>query len=214
TPSFKEPGHRQWNEVYWVLTNGWVNVGEAMDEEYLRYINTEKNYGVKLAEDSVQHIENAKAALTPENYQQLHDYFEHTLLAARIRRATASAHFGFRVWCRGKKFQTPYVRDAVQNGLTEMKEVAALIRSYPNKPPVGQWDWTKDADTADTYFNWIVRDGWPAQTFGSPNPNAGMKFPYKSPDGTDYTKPSNTPNVMPPVGLRSDNLSRLVANAF
>lgn len=198
-PSFKSPDHHNWDEVHWVLTNGWVNAGEQMDEEYLRYIVTEKRYGVKLAEDSVQHIENARAVLQPADYRQLHDYFEHTLLAARIREATASAYYGFRVWCRGGEYQTPYVRDTVQNGLTEIKEVAALMRNYPDQPPVGQWNWVKDADTAEAYFNWIVRDGWPAKTFGSLNPNAGMKFPYQSPDGIDYSKMTNSTNIaLPP----------------
>jgi hypothetical protein len=83
------------------------------------------------------------------------------------------------VWCRGAEFQTPYVRDAVQNGLAEIKEVTALIRTYPVKPPTGQWDWKKDAADAEEYFNWIVRDGWPAETRGAKNPYAGKKFPYK-----------------------------------
>lgn len=196
-PSFKSPDHHNWDEVHWVLTNGWVNAGEQMDEEYLHYIITEKNYGVKLAEDSVQHIENAKAVLKPADYQQLHDYFEHTLLAARIRRATASAYYGFRVWCRGKEFQTPYVVSSVENGLKEIKEVAALMRNYPDQPPVGQWNWVKDADTADQYFNWIVRDGWPAKTFGSANPNAGMTF--KSPDGIDFVKMIDDKSIVLPA---------------
>jgi hypothetical protein len=196
TPSFKSPSHRNWDEVYWVLTNGWVNAGEAMDEQYLRYIVTEKSYGVKLAEDSVQHIENAKAVLKPEDYEQLHHYFEHTLLAARIRHATASAHYAFRVWCRGGDYRTPYVTQTVRDGLNEINEVAKLIHNYPVKPPIGQWNWEKDADTAEQYYNWIVRDGWPAQTFGSPNPNAGMKFPLNE----------NTP-MQPILGRTNERLA-------
>ena len=197
TPSFKSPDHHNWDEVNWVLTNGWVNAGEQMNEEYLRYIITEKNFGVRLAEHSVQHIENAKPVLKPADYQQLHDYFEHTLLAARIRRATASAFYAFRVWCRGDAFRTPYVVSTLEGGLKEIKEVGALMRNYPNKPPVGQWNWLQDADTADKYFIWIVRDGWPAKTFGSPNPNAGMTF--KSPDGIDFTKMIGTTNINLPA---------------
>jgi hypothetical protein len=181
-PHLKATRGGQWNEVPWVWQNNWLQPGEAMDEEYLRYIVTEKNYGVALAEDSAQHIENARAVLKPADYDQLRHHFQHTLLTVRIRRATASAYYGFRVWCRGGEFQTPYVRDVVQNSLNEIKEVAALMRAYPVKPATGQWDWKRDPNDAEQYFNWIV-NGWPAQTRNQSNPYGGMKFPYVEPQG-------------------------------
>lgn len=183
-PYFKSPKFPEWNEVSWVLTNGWINAAEAMDEEYLRYIVTEKNFGVARAGDSVRHIENARPALKSTDYEQLHRYFQRTLLTARIRRAVASAYYGFRLWCRGEGYRTPYVRETVQIGLAEIKDVAALIRSYPVKPPTGQWDWKKDAGDAEQYFNWIVRDGWPKETLKAANPNAGMKFPFREKEPT------------------------------
>jgi len=177
-PSFKQAE----NFVPTYDQKRWIQPGEAMDEEYLRYIITEKNYGVSLAEDSVRHIDNARAALMPEAYEDLHHYFQRTLLTARLQRATASAYFGFRVWCRGKPYQTGYVHDTVQNGLTEMKDVAALIRNYPVKPPTAAYVWTKDADSADRYFQMIVQDGWPKEDQqGIPDPTAGVKFPYVAP---------------------------------
>src|SRR5258708_589444 len=102
-----------------------------------------------------------------------------TLLTARLWRATTSAYFGFRTWCRGGEFQSACVRETTQNGLAEMKEVAALMRSYPVKPPTAMYDWAGEADLADGYFKAIVVDGWPKEyQAGVPNPNAGMKFPY------------------------------------
>ncbi|HTB80153.1 MAG TPA: hypothetical protein VK717_04620 [Opitutaceae bacterium] len=183
-PAFvKDPAYKQpENFVPTDDQKRWIQPGEALDEDYLRAIITEKNYGVSLAEDSVRHIDNARSALTPAAYEDLHHYFERTLLTARLQRAAASAYFGFRVWCRGKPFQTGYVHDAVQNGLTEMKAVAALIRNYPVKPPAAAYVWTRDADSADRYFQMIVQDGWPKEDQqGIPDASAGQKFPYAAP---------------------------------
>ena len=158
----------------------WLKAGEGMDEEYLRYIVTEKNYGVRLAEDSVKHIENAKGVLKPADYDQLYHYFNRTLLTARLWQATTSAYFGFRTWCRGGDFQSPYVKETVQRGLAGIKQVSEQIRSYPVKPPTAMYDWAGEATLAEGYFKLIVEDGWPKEYHpGITNPNAGMKFPYK-----------------------------------
>ncbi|HTQ31728.1 MAG TPA: hypothetical protein VMI53_11015 [Opitutaceae bacterium] len=159
----------------------YIHPGEAMDEEYLRYVVTEKDYGVMLAGQAARDIELARKSLAPAAYEDLHNYFQRTLLTARLQRATASAYFGFRVWCRGQSYQTKYVQDTVQKGLAEIKEVAALIRNYPVPPPKAVYTWTKDADNAEHYFHMIV-DGWPrVSQQGIVNPNAGMKFPYAEP---------------------------------
>ena len=43
-PFVKSPGNRsQWSEVPEVIKNGWINEGERMDEQTLRYIVTEKD---------------------------------------------------------------------------------------------------------------------------------------------------------------------------
>jgi hypothetical protein len=176
-PSFvKEPTNRQWQEVPWVQEAGWITPGEGMTEEYLRYVLTEKDHGVALAEDAVRHVESARPALKPADYDALHHHFQHTLLTARLHRATAAAYFGFRVWTRGDSFRTAFVEDTVRKGLAGIQDVARLIRAYPVKPPAGQWDWAKDADQAEKYSNWITRDGFPAETRGFKNPHAGMTF--------------------------------------
>jgi hypothetical protein len=154
--------------------------GEAMDEEYLNYIRTEKNHAVAVMQDSVKHIEQAKGDLSKENYEQLYHYFNRSLLTARLWRATTSSYFGFRVWSRGSEFQTPGVTEMVQDGLTEMKAVSKLIRKYPVKPVAAQYNWLTEPDNADRYFRYIVQTGWPRESQpGIPNPNAGMKFPYR-----------------------------------
>jgi hypothetical protein len=177
-PFVKSDGNKQWDEVRGIVDRSWIHPGEGMTEEFLRYIVTEKDHGIALAEDSVQHIERARSSLRPADYEQLSHYFQHTLLTARLQRAAASAYFGFRTWSRGVPNRTPFVTETVRKGLAEILDVSKLIRDYPVKPPVGQWKWTRDADQAQLYFNWITRDGWPKETRGIANPAAGMKFPF------------------------------------
>jgi mannose-6-phosphate isomerase-like protein (cupin superfamily) len=150
-PAFKDPAlsspyHPSADERRWLAP------GEAMNEEFLRYIVTEKSYGVGLAEDSLRHIKAASAALTPAAYGQLRPYFERAVLTARLQRAAASAYFGLRVWNRGPTYRTAFVNDTVQDGMTEIREVCPLIRSYPVKPPTAQYVWAADADLAERYF--------------------------------------------------------------
>jgi hypothetical protein len=176
-PTSRPAPQTRWDEVPYVRANGWIKPGEAMDAEYLKYIVTEKNYGVKLAEESLAHIEAAKPSLSAEDYQQLYRYFERTLLTARLHRAVASAYYGFRVYARGFQFQSEDVIKTTTAGLREIEELVPLIRGYP-APAKGQWDWKADADMAETYYNWITRGTWPRQSERVPNPQARVKFPY------------------------------------
>jgi hypothetical protein len=165
-----------WGEVPEVVKAGWVTPDEQMNEEYLRYVVTEKDFGVRLAVESLRHIEPAKDALKPGDYTTLHDLFERTLLTVRLQRAVASAYFGFRVWSRGGEHQSSYVRETTSRGLGEIKEVVPLIRNVAGQFPTGQWNWRRDADVAERYHKWIVEDGWPAAKRGASNPYAGKKF--------------------------------------
>jgi hypothetical protein len=147
-----------------------------MDGEYLKYIVTEKKYGVKLAEESLKHIENAKAKLSPENYKQLHELFERTLLTAKLHRGVASAYYGFRVWSRGEPFRSDDVKETTERGLDEIKQIAPQIRDYPGQVPRGQWNWRGDADRAEKYYKQIT-EAWPKETNNIANPYGGTKFP-------------------------------------
>ena len=175
-PWAKAPAGAQWQEVPWVREEGWLTAGERMDEEYLEHIVTEKEHGVRLAEESLRHVDAARTLLSAEDYEDLHHYFTRTLLTARLHLAVARAYFGFRVWSRGAPHATPAVDATVRQGLREIDEVAAAIESYPVKPPSGQWTWEEDAEKARTYAEWITT-GWPAETRGFPNPNGGVAFP-------------------------------------
>jgi hypothetical protein len=175
-PWAKAPDGAQWDEVPWVRENGWIEPGERMDERFLGYVVTEKRYGVEKAGESLAWIERARPRLEPAKYEELHRLFERTLLTARLHLAVAKAYYGFRVWARGGAYRTPAVARTVREGLAEIGAVADSIRAYPVKPPVGQWDWAKDADEALRYREWITR-GWPAETHGHRNPYGGLAFP-------------------------------------
>jgi hypothetical protein len=183
-PFVKDTSARQWNEVPWVKEAGWITPGEAMDETYLRYILTEKDHGVSLAAQSLAQIEKVKDKLKPEDYEQLQHHFQHTLLTAKLHRAVAGAYYGFRVWSRGDGHQSPFVTDTTRDGLTRITQLAPQVRNYPKPPPTGQWDWKKDADAAQRYYNWIVKEGWPKETRSVANPAGGMTFPLVPSPGT------------------------------
>jgi hypothetical protein len=175
-PVWAKAGGTQLEEVPWVVERGWLQPQERMNEEYLRYVLTEKDHGVELADQSLRRIEEARPYLRPEDHQQLHHYFARTLLTAQLHRAVAAAYFGFRVHARGEQYHTPYVEETVRKGLADIRRLAAEIRAYPVKPPVGQWSWTEDADQAMKYHEWITT-GWPKETHGYPNPYGGLSFP-------------------------------------
>ena len=172
----KTPSGTQWNEVPWVAEQGWIQPGERMDGEYLGYIVTEKAHGVRLAEESLTHVEAARAALSPEDFEDLRHYFARTLLTARLHLAVAKAYYGYRVWARGAPHATPEVEGTVREGLAEIRAVAREIQEYPLKPPSGQWTWEEDAEQALQYHQWITT-GWPAETRGFRHPYAGLAFP-------------------------------------
>ncbi len=124
----------QLNEVPWVLERGWLQPSDLIDETYLGYVRTEKSYGVKLAEDSVQAIERAKPHLTDAQYQELHHYFARTLLTAKLQRAAITAYLGFRIYARGESFRTPALMATEREALAEIPDLARQVREYPVKP--------------------------------------------------------------------------------
>jgi hypothetical protein len=159
-PVAKPPATTPWKSVPWVIDRGWIHPGEGMNEPTLRYLVTEKNFGVATAQDALRHIENARPLLTPQAYDELHGYFERTLLTARIWRATSSAYLGYRAWTRGGAYRTPFVDATIKNGMAEIREIAPLIRNYPGAVPASQWEWRKDADAAEKYAQAVTAGGW------------------------------------------------------
>ena len=160
-PAAKEPRGAQWHEVPWVRDSGWITPGEQMDEATLAMVLTEKRWGVTKARESLRAIEEGREALRLADYAELHALFERTLLTARLHEAVASAYFGFRVWSRGDAYRTPMVTRSIRDGLRDIVTVSTLIRDYPTKPPVGQWEWAKDAEQAMKYRERILKEWTP-----------------------------------------------------
>jgi hypothetical protein len=158
-----DSGGAQWKEVPWVKERGWIHPDERMDEPTLALVLTEKRFGVAKAEESLHAIDSARTVLRPDDYRELHALFERTLLTARLHAAVAEAYYGFRIWTRGDAFRTPAVSGAIQHGLAQIDTVAAAMRTYPDPPPVGQWEWRKDADVAMRYRERIAQGTAPGR---------------------------------------------------
>lgn len=159
-PSLKTTDGPLKTEAQFVLKNKWVTPEEMMDETYLKYIITEKEYGLKTAEDALALIRKAEKKLDQKDYRQLYDLFYRTLLTAKVYEATATAYFGYRIYARGEEFRTPWLKETISGALERMLLVAEEIDKYTDDVPRGQWNWRGDAETAREYHKIITETGW------------------------------------------------------
>ena len=143
-----------------VLTNGWVIPVEKMDETFLKYIITEKKYGVEKAREALKWIVRAKRVMDENQYSQLYNLFNRTLITSEMYEAVATAYFGYRVYTRGEEFRNPWLIKTVQEALGKMLSLASQIDNYREKVPRGQWNWRDDAETAREYYKLITETGW------------------------------------------------------
>jgi hypothetical protein len=144
-----------------VLANKWVTAEEKMDEEYLRYVITEKQYGVRCAEDALKLIIKGESLLNRnDSYLGIYNLFYRTLLSAKLHQATATAYFGYRVYARGKTFQTEWLKETVSKALKDLIIIASEIDNYAIIVPAGQWNWRDDSKTAKEYYKKITETGW------------------------------------------------------
>jgi len=176
-PCWAKSGGSHLEEIPWVVQKGWLTEEELMNEEYLKYIMAEKEYGIELVEQSLEYIELAKVHIDPGDYDELLDYFYRTLLTARLHKAVSTAYFGFRIYTRGEPFRTKFLADELTRSLSEIKDLSAKIKNYPSKPASGQWNWEADADMAMQYYEWITKGTWPETTYGFQTHLNGISFP-------------------------------------
>jgi hypothetical protein len=148
-------------EAPWVLEKGWVQPVEKMDETFLGYVNVEKAYGVRRAEEALRHVEAARAVLSAEDFADVQALFQRTLLTARLHRAVAAAYFGYRVWARGEAVRTPTLTAMVKSALEEIPTLAAAIKGQAGPIHPGAWRWERDADEALSVREKIAVRGWP-----------------------------------------------------
>lgn len=137
-------------EIPEVLENNWIQAEELMDTTYLNDVLTEKKYGVELAEKAMKDIKEAKPYFTKaRNFNQIYHIFNRTLMSAKLRKAYAQVYYSQRIWNRGEAFQNEKLRNLIQQGTDEIKEVSKEMKNYRRKGPTGgQYDWVKDADIA------------------------------------------------------------------
>lgn len=147
-------------EAPFVLEKKWVTPAEKMNEEYLKYIITEKKYGVTEAEKALRLVENSRKILSEDNYRQLYNLFYRTWLTARAYECTAAAYFGYRVYARGEEYRTEWLIKTMKEALGKMLPLAGEIDNYREEVPRGQWNWRGDAATLREYHEKITNTGW------------------------------------------------------
>ncbi len=147
-------------EAPFVLENRWLTHGEQMNAEYLAYILVEKGRGVSLAQQALADVVSANNDLAANDYIELHELFERTLLTACLHRAASAAYFGYRIWSRGAGHQSSTLLNIIWTGLEEMKETIEKIEAWPAFVPAGQWTWREDAAMARNYLQKIGETGW------------------------------------------------------
>jgi hypothetical protein len=162
TPAqYKGRGGKIETEVPWVLQNQWLDSTELMNMEYLGHIITEKDYGVQKAEELLATVEKTKTLIADTNrYNILWHTLNRTVIIAKSRRGNAKAIYGYRVWSRGKKFQTRKLRKIIWDGLEEACAMAEKIDNYPIHVQEGAWKWKRDVQHTNEYFNTISTTGW------------------------------------------------------
>lgn len=141
-------------ESQWVLDSGWLQPKELMDTTYLNYILKEKAFAISKAQEALALVK--EAAPLVENkvlYDSLLHVFERTHLTAQLYEATAKLFFGYRVFARGKEFQTARITQILNEGLEQTKAISKQMNQYPYPGPVGQFDWREDIYRALGYYN-------------------------------------------------------------
>lgn len=98
-------------ESQWVLDSNWISEVDEMNQLYLDLIIREKEYGVQKAEEALELVKKAAPyAIDKKRYETCLHVFERTLLTARLHREVSTAYFSYRVFSRGKDFQTEELR--------------------------------------------------------------------------------------------------------
>ena len=143
-----------------VIENKWVTAGEKMNETYLKYIIAEKKYGVTQAEKALKLVTKAKKVMEENNYNQVYNLFDRTLITAKMYEAAATAYFGFRIYAQGAEYQTEWLNRTMKDALGKMLIIADEIDNYEDKVPRGQWNWRGDAETSREYIDKITKTGW------------------------------------------------------
>ena len=145
----KEPSARNLDELPEVFLNNWLQPEELMDSAFLQLVLTEKEHGINTAILAMDANKKAKVYCTDsKNYNTLYHTFNRTLISAQLRKAYAQIYYANRIWQRGEPFQTTYIKENIEQGISEITSLSGIIKNYRRKGPKGQYIWENDADIA------------------------------------------------------------------
>ena len=142
------------------LKENWVTPSEQINSEYLKYVYTEKLYGINLAEKALELIQEAKNVLEYDKYVELNDIYERTLLTAKLHKATFTAILGYRLYVKNNGELDNESKRILEESLSEIPVISQEISNRPGTYPVGQWDWKRDAREAMKYYDKMTNTGW------------------------------------------------------
>jgi hypothetical protein len=129
--------------------------------DFLKDIITEKQYAVKLAEQAMEQFDKARPFIADaQAANNLYHTINRTIIFAKERKAVAQAVYGYRLWSRGKEYQTTELQELIWDGLNEGSAMLDSIDNYPIHTPLGQWRWTRDREAFDVYYKAIAETGW------------------------------------------------------
>ena len=151
---YKKGDERNIEEIPEVLENKWLEPKELMNEKYLSYIITEKEYGRRLSHEVLEKLNKIKDEFKTEvAFNDLYGTFERTMLSSELFKGMAKVYYSYRIYQRGESFRTLTVIKNIVEGMNEIKTAAENIKNYDKDYPIGQYDWKKDADLALEFYN-------------------------------------------------------------
>ena len=145
-------------EIGDIIEHKWIQPKELMNEEYLSYVITEKEYGLKLAREILIELPQIKKDFKDEDaYNDLFNTFERTELSSKLFLGVAKAYYGNRIYNRGDAYRSPFVIKTIIEGLDQIQTISNEIKKYEKDYPIGQYDWKKDADIAIKLYDKISK---------------------------------------------------------
>ena len=135
-------------DIAGVLEKGWILPGERMTEEYLDHIIVWEKDCLREAQRGFRQLRKARPFLTPQDYRELYDLYERSLMCLRLRSAAAVCWWGGRIEARGPEFRTRSLARKTVRARRALQRELACYAAYGKPYPAGTWDWKGDAGTA------------------------------------------------------------------
>ena len=147
----KHPTGTRARDISDVLDAGWLVGGEQMSEEYLDCIIRWDRDCRRRAEKGFRSVRRARRVLSAEDYQQIYDIYERSLMCLDLRSAAHVCFWGARILQRGESFRSRSLERKMRRAIRQSEKSRSLYRQYFKEYPKGTWDFLKDMETADAY---------------------------------------------------------------